>query len=157
MLPPSFRDVELLLDKLRERHEPMLARRFACECVRRIWTKVESQHQQYVKPEVVDQCRRAVELTERSIVGPVPDDEIRAIAFDVITDHGDDAFIAAAHVGWNLFAPFNGLPEIDEFESARQTALSVVWVTSYDEINYQTARLQYLISECDPPYPNNVQ
>ena len=126
----------------------MLARRFACECVRRIWARVESQA--YVSRETMDQCGLAVELTERSLVGSVPEDEIRSIDFEVITDNGDDAFIAAAHVGWNLFAPLNGLPEIDEFDSAREIALLVASVVAGHEIDRQIASLQVLHSECDP-------
>ena len=98
----------------------------------------------------MDQCGLAVELTERSLVGSVPEDEIRSIDFEVITDNGDDAFIAAAHVGWNLFAPLNGLPEIDEFDSARQIALLVASVVAGHEIDRQIASLQVLHSECDP-------
>jgi len=47
----------------------------------------------------MDQCRLAVELTERSVTGLAAEDKLRAIDFEVITDNGDDAFIAAAHVG----------------------------------------------------------
>ena len=99
-----------------------------------------------------DFCHRllAVELTERSLLGSVPEDEIRSIDFEVITDNGDDAFIAAAHVGWNLFAPLNGLPEIDEFDSARQIALLAASVVAGHEIDRQIASLHVLHSECDP-------
>jgi len=97
----------------------------------------------------MDQCRQAVELTERSITGLVAEDELRVIDFEVIADSGDDAFIAAAHVGWNLFAPLNGLQEIDEYDRARQTAFLVACVAGSSEINRQIVRLQCLNSECD--------
>lgn len=93
----AFREVERLIEQLREQNAPMAARRLACECVRPVWARVESQA--YAPPKSMDQCRLAVELTERSVTGLVAEDELRAIDFEVITDNGDDAFIAAVHVG----------------------------------------------------------
>jgi hypothetical protein len=139
---PSIREVEGLLNRLRGRADPMVARRFACECVRRIWAEVESQP--YVSTEVMEQCRRAVELTERSLVGPVPEGDLRAIDFEVITDAGNEAFMAATHVGWNLFAPLNGLHEIDEFDLARETAFLVACVAGSHEVDRQVGLLQRL-------------
>ncbi|MEI8379594.1 MAG: hypothetical protein WCJ09_05670 [Planctomycetota bacterium] len=102
-----------------------------------------------MSPHVMDQCRKALELTERSIIGLVVEDELREIDFEVVTDNGDDAFIAASHVGWNLFARINGLDEIDEYDGARQTAFLVARLAGADEINRQVVRLQILNSECD--------
>jgi hypothetical protein len=138
-------EVDRLLGTLRERADPMAARRFACACVRNIWAKVESQP--YVSPAVMEQCRRAVELTERSLVGQVPEGDLRAIAFDVITDAGNEAFMAAAHVGWNLFAPLNGLHEIDEFENARQTAFLAACAGGPDEVDWQVWLLRGIVEE----------
>jgi hypothetical protein len=123
----------------------MLARRFACECVRRIWTAVQSQP--YVSAELIEQCQHAVELTERSLTGTVGEVDLRAIDFEAITDSGDDAFMAAAHVGWNLFAPLHGLHEIDEFDGARETADLVACVAGAGEIDHQIVRLQCLNSK----------
>jgi hypothetical protein len=141
----TIQEVERLLDRLRVRRDPMAARRFACECVRGIWAAVEAQS--YVSPEVVDQCRRAVELTERSITEPVPESDLRAIDFEAITDAGDGAFLAAAHVGWNLFAPVHGLHEIDEFEAAKETAFMVACLAGTDQVGRQIERLRELVSE----------
>ena len=139
--------VKRLLDVLRVRADPMSARRFACACVRRIWRQVQSQR--YVTAEALEQCRRAVELTERSLAGPVPEEELRAIDFRGLCDNGDGAFIAAAHVGWNVFAPPNGLDEIDEFENARATAAVAACVRGPAEVRWQVAMLRKLTA--DPP------
>jgi hypothetical protein len=66
--------------------------------------------------------------------------------FDAITDAGDGAFMAAAHVGWNLFAPVHGRHEIDEFEAAKQTAFLVACVAGPDEVGRQVERLRGLVS-----------
>jgi hypothetical protein len=114
-------EVDRLLTLLRERVDPMVARRFACACVRRIWALVESQPP-FVSPEAMEHCRRAVALTEQSLVGQVDEPDLRAIEFGGITDNGNEAFMAAAHVGWNVFAPVNGLLQVNELDNAKQTA-----------------------------------
>jgi len=117
---PSMQEVDRLLNSLRGRVDPMVARRFACTCVRSIWSKVEAQR--HVSPDTVAHCHRAVTLTEQSLVRPVDDSDLLTVEFEVITNAGNEAFMAAAHVGWNLFASLNGLSQIDEFDNAREIA-----------------------------------
>jgi hypothetical protein len=52
--------------------------------------------------------------------------------------------VAASHVGWNLFAPVNGLHEIDEFDSAKQTAALVASVAGLEEIRAQVKLLKQI-------------
>jgi hypothetical protein len=139
-----MQEVNRLLDELRLYGDPMAARRFACACVRRIWAKVELQP--YVSPGVMAQCRHAFELTERSLVERVPEANLRAIDFDAITDAGNEAFMAAAHVGWNLFAPLNGLPQTDEFDNARETAFLAACAGGPDEVGWQVQSLQEIFT-----------
>src|SRR5262245_59106094 len=104
MEPASRQELTRLLDGLRGRVEPIAARRLACACVRSIWEKVESQAG--VSPVMMEQCRQAFALTERSIVEQVAEEELQSIEFEALCDcGGDEAFMAAAHVGWNLFVP----------------------------------------------------
>jgi hypothetical protein len=100
-----------------------------------------------VPDSTIAQCKRAVELTERSLIGPVPEGELRAIDFAAISDAGDDAFVAAAHVGWNLLAPLNGLDPIDEFEAAQQTAHLAGCAGGPSEMSRQLASLRRIVAE----------
>lgn len=142
---PSNQEVERLLNTLRGRVEPIVARRFACACVRRIWARVEAQR--WVSPELMENCRRAVALIEQSLAEAVSDDDLRAVEFCQITDAGDEAFMAAAHVGWNLFAPLHGLHEIDEFDNASETAFLAACADGPDEACRQVQWLRDVVAE----------
>jgi hypothetical protein len=136
-------DPGTMLDFLRGKVDPMKVRRFACICVRRIWGQVISQ--KHVSPEAVVHCCRAVELTEQSLVNSVPEADIQAIDFHGITDNGDEAFMAAAHVGWNLFAPFTDLPTVDEFDHAKETAFLAACAGDSFERKRQSTLLRELL------------
>jgi hypothetical protein len=136
-------DAQIMLDFLRGRIPALQARHFACVCVRRIWNEVITQ--KYVSVEVIAQCCRAVELTELSVTAVIPSDDLKAVDFEVITDAGDDAFIAAAHVGWNLFAPLHNLDAIDEFDVAKQTAALTAYIASHSERVHQCHSLRELV------------
>jgi hypothetical protein len=142
---PSMDEVDRLLAHLRGQVDPMLARRFACACVRRIWAQVESQR--YVPPDAMEHCREAVTLTEQSLVGQVDERDLQAIDFGGITDNGDEAFMAAAHVGWNLFAPVNQMPQVNEFDNAREIAFLAACVGGPEELSRQIQALQDLVCE----------
>jgi len=142
---PSMEEIERLLNRLRGQVYPIVARRFACACVRSIWARVESQR--YVSPEAMAQCRRAVALTEQSLAGLVNEGDLRAVEFGAITDAGDEAFMAAAHVGWNLFAPVNGFAEIDEFDHAREIAFLAACAGGPEETSRQERLLRDVVTQ----------
>jgi hypothetical protein len=102
-----------------------------------------------VLPQTIDQCRRAFDLAERSTYEPIAESELRSIEFSTITDAGDSAFTAAAHVGWNLFAPINGLHSVDEFDNANQMAHLVGSVAGQSEIDHQVDDLKKLIASIE--------
>lgn len=134
-----------LLALLRDRVDPLVARRFACACVRRIWPKVECQP--YVSVGLVEQCRRAVELTERSLNEHIAEGDLQVIDFESICDAGNEAFMAAAHVGWNLFAPVNCLHQVNEFDHAKEIAFLAACAGGAEELTRQVGFLQELVAE----------
>ncbi len=138
-------EVERLLAALRDRVDPMVARRFACSCVRAVWDKVLDQ--KFVRPEAIEQCCRAVELTEASLVHQPQESDLRSVDYSSICDSGNSAFMAAAHVGWNLFAPHHGLHEIDEFENAMQIAQLVAAAGDQSEVSRQVQMLRAIHAE----------
>ena len=77
----------------------------------------------------------------------VRNQELNEIDFTAITDAGNNAFMAAAHVGWNLFAARNGLHQVDEFENARQVAFLAACAGGTSEAQRQMLLLRELVGD----------
>jgi hypothetical protein len=100
-------------------------RLLSCACARQVGNYIVGR-----TPEVTAECRRAVELTEKSADVNIDPQELRGIDTTAITDYSGmpgepycTAFMLAGRVGWNLF--FGGL---DEYEIARRTIDAFVCV-----------------------------